>query len=808
MAQQSNGAPAWLAACLGWAAGTAAQLQQAALWSTAGYAALAVAALVLLACLGRRRGRRGVVGLACALLAFALCGARALLFLAGALDPALEGRDLRVTGTVVAMPQPTETGLRFRLQVEGASDQGRPVQLPPRIELGWYRGMRWSAGADGVPEAALQHDSTAMRAGDRWQLQVRLRAPHGNRNPHGFDYELWLWERGVQATGTVRAGPRDAAPQRLSAGWRHPVERLRQAVREAIYARLDARGVAGVVAALAIGDQGAIERADWDLFRATGIAHLVSVSGLHVTMFAWLAAAVVGWAWRHADRLGWRACLWCPAQHAALVGGVLLATLYALFSGWGVPAQRTVAMLAVVALLRLSGRAWPWPMVWLLALAAVLLLDPWALLQPGLWLSFVAVGVLFATDGGRPAPAEGVLRRGGGALAGLLREQAVVTLALAPLSLLLFQQVSIIGLLANLVAIPWVTLVVTPLALAGVLLPPLWDLAGGAVAGLLMLLSVLAQWPWAVFSGAAPPLALGIAGLAGAVLLAMRLPLALRAMGLPLLLPALLWQAPRPAPGAFELLAADIGQGNAVLVRTARHALLYDTGPRYGLASDAGHRVLVPLLRALDERLDAVVVSHGDIDHAGGAEAVLAMQPQAQLRASLPPDHALQAARPLACAAGQRWQWDGVEFELLHPPSDASHARAKANAMSCVLRVRSASGAAALLAGDIEQPQEAQLLAAPQALRAELLLVPHHGSATSSSAAFLAAVAPRFAVVQAGYRNRFGHPAADVVARLQAQGSTVVDTTRCGAATWRSDVPGRIECERERRARYWQHRLP
>ena len=567
--RRTRAAPAWLEGCLGWVAGTALQLQQAAPWAGWGYAALALAGLLLWGL--ARRGRVRQVAMLCtaAALAFALCGARALLFLSTALNPALEGRDLLVTGTVAAMPQPSEAGLRLRLDVESATDQGRPVAVPPRIELGWYHGVLWSAGADGNPEPAVQHDSGALRAGDRWHMQVRLRAPHGNRNPGGFDYELLLWERGVQATGTVRAGPRDAPPRRLSSGWGHPVERVRQSVREAIFARMADRSAAGVVAALSVGDQAAIERADWDLFRATGVAHLVSISGLHVTMFAWLAGAAVGWAWRRADRLGWRACLWWPAQHAALVGGVLLAGLYALFSGWGVPSQRTVAMLAVVALLRLSGRLWPWPLVWLLALASVLTLDPWALLQPGLWLSFVAVGVLFATDVGRAPVATGLARRAGAALSGLLREQLTVTLALAPLSLLLFQQVSLVGLVANLLAIPWVTLVVTPLALAGALVPPLWDLAGLAIGALSTVLAVLAAWPGAVLSGAAPPLLLGIAALFGAVLLVARLPLGVRAMGLPLLLPALLWQAPRPAAGHFELLAADVGQGNAVLVRTA-----------------------------------------------------------------------------------------------------------------------------------------------------------------------------------------------------------------------------------------------
>jgi competence protein ComEC len=800
----------WLPCCLGFPVGTAVQVLQAGLWPAWGSASLLLAGAVSFAVAfmaGRAKPgtRRLAAGAGIAAFAFGLCGLRALWYLGSALDPALEGRDLVVTGTVAAMPQPGEIATRLRLDVEIAEAEGRPVTLPPRIELSWYQGTLWSAGPDGTPVGALQRTAD-WRAGDRWRLQVRLRAPHGARNPHGFDYELLMWERGVQATGYVRAGAHDLAPQRLARGWRHPVERARQAVREAIFARVADRARAGVVAALAMGDQGAVERADWELFRATGVAHLLSVSGLHVTMFAWLAGAFVRAAWR---RLAWRgtpASLWCPAQHAGLVGGVVLAGAYAMFSGWGVPAQRTLLMLATVGLLRLSGRAWPWPLVWALACSVVLVMDPWALLQPGFWLSFVAVGVLFATDAGRARPAAaGLARHAAGAFVRMLREQWIVTLALAPLTLLLFQQVSLVGLLANLLAIPWVTLVLTPLALLGVLWPALWDLAALAVGGLAAVLGVMARWPLATFSAAAVPLAVGAAAVLGAVLLVLRAPGALRLVGLPLLLPALWWQPPRPPHGSFELLAADIGQGNAVLVRTARHSLLYDTGPRYGQDSDAGHRVLVPLLRALDERLDTVVVSHVDSDHSGGAQAVLTMQPQAALLASLPADHTLRGLRPGApCAAGQGWEWDGVVFTVLHPPPGNAPS-AKANADSCVLHI-AGSGRAALLAGDIEQPQEARLVAAGALLRADVLLVPHHGSKTSSSAAFLAHVAPRIALVQAGYRNRFGHPAAEVVQRIEAHGATVVDSARCGAITWQSQAPDRLHCERMQQPRYWQHR--
>ena len=495
-----------------------------------------------------------------------------------------------------------------------------------------------------------------------------------------------------------------------------------------------------------------------------------------------------------------------PAQHAALAGGVLLAAGYALFSGWGVPSQRTVWMLATVALLRLSGRRWPWPVLWLLACAVVVSLDPWALTQAGFWLSFIAVGVLFATDSGasraRPTGTAG-------RFSSLLREQMVVTVALTPLTLLLFGQVSAVGLAANLVAIPWVTLLVTPLALAGVLLPPLWDGAAWAVQALGWFLQQLASWPFATVSTAAAPLWAGVAGVAGGLLLAMRLPLPARLLGLPLMLPVLLWQAPRPAAGEFELLAADIGQGNAVIVRTAGHTVVYDAGPRYSAESDAGHRVLVPLLRAFGERVDTVVVSHRDNDHSGGAAAVLAMQPQAGLLSSIEEGHELQAVRPaVRCQAGQQWRWDGVDFTVLHPEAADYGAGARSNALSCVLRV-SNGRQSALLAGDIEQAQEARLVAqGAAALKSDLLLVPHHGSKTSSSDAFLDAVRPRWALVQAGYRNRFGHPAAPVVARYLERGATVVDSPHCGAALWSSAEPQRMDCERQKKPRYWQHRAP
>lgn len=850
---------------LGWVLGSALQLLQAQLYPAWIYGSIMVVAGVFIASLAiikiAKKPRKiaalqhtaawhvtapVALFLACAALAFGLTGWRALEFSAHTLSPALEGRDVQVVGIVAAMPQESEAGLRFRLEVESASwrtDQAAgegdaPIQLPPLIDLSWYGGV--FKGAHNAMDGALselQRPPAHLLPGERWQLTVRLKAPHGNSNPRGFDYELYLWEQGVQATGYVRTGSRDPPPARLEDTWQHPVERLRLQVRDAIFATLatsvhsDASALgelkghardAGVVAALVTGDQHAIDRVDWDVFRATGVAHLMSISGLHITMFAWGSALLVGWFWRRSERL----CLAFPAPHAALMGGVLLATMYAVFSGWGVPSQRTIWMLVTVSLLRLMGKRWPWPLVWLLACAVVVAFDPWALLQAGFWLSFVAVGVLFATAVSHqpsptmPAHAQQGWNKGAAGLWGRFktvlwqstREQWVITAALSPLTLLLFGQVSLVGLLANAVAIPWVTLVLTPLSMLGMVYAPIWGAAAGAAHFLSVYLDYLARLPFATISVATPAIFISVMGVLGGLCLVMPWPWRLRVVGLPLLLPVILWQAPRPGMGQFELLAADIGQGNAVIVRTKTHTLVYDAGPRFSAESDAGHRVLVPLLRSLGERVDTVMLSHRDMDHAGGIQSVLAMHPGANFISSIEGSHALQAMHPATrCVAGQQWVWDEVNFLVLHPSAQDYETPQKSNAMSCVLRI-STHQHSAMLVGDIEQAQEARLVAEQSAhggvLQSDVLLVPHHGSKTSSSAAFLDAVQPRLAIVQAGYRNRFAHPAPVVMARYQVRGIPTLDSAHCGAASWSSTRPGDIRCQRQEAMRYWHHRVP
>lgn len=787
---------------LAWLLGVALQLQERTLLPLWAY--LIWIAVGLLCCaIAWRWPRWWLLSLA-ALIAMGAgaSGWRASERLAETLPVALEGKDLQVVGVVAGLPQQSAVGLRFRFQIEEARYEGRLVSVPPLVALGWYVGWH--------EDAALSEPQQSLRAGQRWRFTLRLRQPHGNVNPDGFDYELYLFEQGLRATGYVRGGDKAMAEQ-LDAQAGYAIDRLRQRVRDAIYAKVSDPRSAGVLAALAVGDQSAIDREDWQLFRNTGVAHLMSISGLHVTMFAWLAGLLVMALWRRSAR----AMLFIPAQIAERWGGLVAATGYALFSGWGVPAQRTVWMLATVTLLQMLSRRWPWTLVLLAAGVVVSALDPWALLQPGFWLSFMAVGLLMSSEAAQghrePAITTGWAPRLGASVKAGLRTQVVATLGLAPLTLVFFQQISLVGFAANLVAIPLVTLVITPLALLGVVFSPLWQLGAWAQEVLSAGLVLLDHVPGAVWLVPVAPLWAQAAGLLAAALMVSPLPWRVRLLAVPLVMPLLLPVRDLPAEGQFELMAVDVGQGTSVLVRTAHHLMVYDTGPQYSRDSDAGQRVLLPLLRARgEERIDRMVLSHRDLDHVGGAAVLLKNMQVTELLSSLETEHPLRAlaTQPRRCEAGQSWAWDGVRFDVLHPQAADYDRGLKSNAMSCVVKVSGAQGTA-LLTGDIERQQEADLLFGAQrdALRSDLLVVPHHGSRTSSTAAFLDAVAPRVAVIQAGYRNRFGHPVAEVLSRLDERGAAVHASPACGAWWWHSGT-GITEavCERDTARRYWHHR--
>ena len=708
----------------------------------------------------------------------------AQLRMADRLAPELEGRDIEVVGVVSGLPAVGERGLRFEFEPEHAG-----AKLPGKILLSWYRG----ADAGELREDQPAVLSSAVHPGERWRFTVRLRRPHGNFNPQGFDYEAWLMERGLGATGYVRSS-RNSIPEKLGErkSLSDRIERIRERVRDRFRQVLGETPASGILAALAVGDQRAISAEEWRLFNRTGVTHLMSISGLHVTMVSGLFAGLAGWLWRRSTFL----LLRLPARKAAALAAIAGALGYTLIAGFAVPAQRTFWMVTVVALALWSGRISAPARTLALALGVVLAFDPWAVLAPGFWLSFGAVALIFFTaDGKQAAPKQ------------WLRVQWAITIGLAPAALFLFSQFSIVGPLANAVAIPLVSAVVTPLALLAAVFP--WDALLEAAAWLVQWLMQFLEWcaalPAAVWQQHTPPLWAVLLAMAGVAWLLAPRGVPWRLAGLALTLPAIALPPPAPPPGEAWVVTLDVGQGLAVLVRTANRALLYDAGPAFG-ETDSGERIIAPYLRAAGiERLDAMMVTHNDRDHAGGAASVAGNFEIDALRHSLLPGHPLLASVPDArrCSAGTEWEWDGVRFSVLHPAGTAVRAK-RSNDLSCVLKVE-AGGRSMLLTGDIEKPAEAELVARNSAaLAADVLLVPHHGSRTSSTSELLAAVQAPSAVVPVGYRNRFGHPDAEVLERYRNAGIRLWRTDLEGAVTVRlSRENFVISSQRRERRKYW-----
>ena len=690
------------------------------------------------------------------------------------LPVALEGEDLVLEGVIANLPEADGERSRFLFDVSRLSYRGTPVASPGLVRLSWYR------------------DYPTLEAGQRWRLQVRLKRPHGMVNPGTFDYEGWLYQQRIRATGYVRPAADTVLLDDDSGAF--PLQRLRQRLYQQLRRAVGEHLLGGVVAALALGERQDIGRGQWQLLRATGTNHLVAISGLHIGIVAGLVFFLARRLWRWPERL--------PAPKAAALAALAAAALYAALAGFSIPTQRALIMVAVAMLAVLGQHALRPARVLALALLAVLLLDPLAVLSPGFWLSFGAVAVILYGMGGRLG-ASGWWWRWG-------RVQVLVALGLAPVLAVWFQQVPLISPLANLLAVPWVSLLVVPLVLTGAGLAALWPWGAEAVLSLAVL-ALDALWWWLAWcAGLLPPrwnvlaaapwtLLPALPGLAW--LLAPR-GWPARWLGLAWLLPLLLVRPPGPAPGTAWVTLLDVGQGLAVLVRTAGHTLLYDTGPRYGADADAGTMVIVPVLQHYGiSRLDVLLLSHGDSDHAGGAAAVFESVEVGRLVSG--------AAAPLPwrphepCHRGQQWHWDGVAFELLYPPPEGGPG-GKGNDGSCVLRIATAGGVL-LLSGDIEAAAEAELLArVPERLAADVLVAPHHGSKTSSTVPFVTAVAARHALFAIGYRNRWGFPHPRVVERYRAAGAAVHTTAAQGAITVRLEADGlEMESWRRQARRYW-----
>lgn len=692
------------------------------------------------------------------------------------LPETLAGQDLWVEGYIADIPKHDEKVQRFILAIEQSS-LAHAGSFPKKIRVSWY-------GAD-----------QPIRAGEYWRLKVRLKPPHGFMNPGNFDYERWLYQNRIQATGYVRS---DAGNQRIATQQANPVAQIRQWLSEQITEN-GAYQFGGMLTALAVGDRSTVDVEHWDLLKITGTNHLMAISGLHIG----LVAGFMFWLIRRLCPL--LVIQYIPAQRVAAVGALLMAFGYAMLAGFAIPTQRALVMLTVVFGAVLFSRHIRPGTALAMALIAVLIFDPVAVLAPGFWFSFLAVTVIAYSFSGRIAREPWFWQ--------WARLQWVIAVALLPVSLFLFQQASLIAPLANLLLVPWVSFIVVPLTLLAMLLlgfsaslgHGVLTVADSALTFIWPVLEFLGSLPVASWQQAPPDmLMLGLAVIGVALLLAPQ-GLPQRWLGVVLLLPLALIRPPQPEPGDFWLSLLDVGQGLGIVIQTQQHSLIFDTGAKFSDSFDAGDRVLVPFLRYQGiNRVDRLLISHGDNDHIGGAASVIRQIPIDVLMGQDVEKLIHPVQEP--CFKGQSWEWDGVNFEVLHPDREYK----QRNNRGCVLKVSNKSGSV-LITADIEKQVEQHLLQVyQQHLRADVLIVPHHGSLTSSSQPFINQVSPKFALVSAGYMNRFRHPRPEIVRRYEEKGVKVLNTANQGAMSIKfnenSDLVA-IEGYRKQHNQYWNHAL-
>lgn len=655
-------------------------------------------------------------------------------------------------------------GDRLRFDLTGV--RLAPGHRPRRVRVAWYSPSR-------VPAA-----------GECWRFAVRLRPPRALVNAHGADTERAWFVRRVAGLATVRSG---SAVRLAEPGARAPLLRLRLALAARVRFAAGEAGFAPLYVALTVGLRDALTGAQWHTLNATGTSHLIAISGLHVGLVAG-AALLLG---RAACGLGpWRA----RAREAGLAAALVAALAYAALAGFSLPTQRALVMVAVFATAALrrvrlgagDGLA--------VACVLVLLLEPVSLLSVGFWLSFGAVATLATLAGRR----------------GLWSAQWRVFVGLLPILALLTGRASWISPWVNAVSVPLFSLAVVPAALCAAVVAAV---APAAAPSLYAALDRSLDVWWGALDGAArapgaattlhaPPVwaaAMALAG--GAGLLALAATWRGRALAGLACLPLLLGRPAAPPEGTFAIEVFDTGQALAVAIRTRRHTIVYDTGGRWRM-SDAGARIVVPQLVAQGVTgVWAMVISHADLDHRGGARSVLAALPVARVFAGEPLPGI--AARP--CESGRRWTLDGVHFAFLHP---SARPRPTGNDASCVLRVEGDYGRA-LVTGDAEALTELALLHEGADVRADAVIGQHHGSRTSSSADFVAATGARWVVFATGYDNRWSLPAGSVVARWRAAGAQVLTTARSGAITLRFGPDGAtVTRSRVRRSAAWRFEAP
>lgn len=698
---------------------------------------------------------------------------QAQLHLQRVLEPRFEGQDLELAGRVEGIPRPFAEGTRFRLRVDEPPPGAASGRFPALLRLNWYR----------AEDAPLP--------GQRLRLRVRLNRPSGVLNRYGRDHEAWLFSEGIHATGYVRA-PLWIEPP--TGRQRFVLDRWRLRLGADIARVVDEGPGRRLLPALALGLRDGIGPRQWDVLRATGTAHLVAISGLHIGLVAGFVFLLVRRLWSHSPS----ACHLLAASRAAALPAMTAALLYAAMAGFALPTQRALLMLGGLLLAQLLGGAIASWRILALSLVLLLVADPWSVLSASFWLSFGAVALIGYAMTGRIGVSRSRWWRWG-------RVHLVLAVGLAPLLMAMPGGAPLVAPLANLVAVPWVTLLVVPLTLCGSVALPVLPWLGAA------LLRLAADgldllWPFlTLLQGLEPGLAVVTLDPVWLVPAACWL-LApkgwpARWLGLVPVLVLLQYRPPSPSAGHAWFSLLDVGQGLAAVVRTRRHVLVFDTGAGLPGGYNLAEAVVLPNLAAQGvARIDRLVISHSDNDHAGGLARLLETMPVSRLLAG----GDLQSPGAEPCVAGTGWTWDGVAFRVLNPVVGDTGSE---NNRSCVLLV-DAGGTRLLLSADIEAESEHRLVARfGDALRADVLVAPHHGSRSSSTAAFVRAVAPDYVLFPVGYRNRWSFPNPLIVQRYRAQGSVALDTARHGGIELHLGSPAGVSVvsvARQTRRRFWQ----
>lgn len=690
----------------------------------------------------------------------------------------LEDKIVLISGHIVSLPESQSDITHFNFDIEKLTYDNHNYSLPKKIRLSWY-----------FPQQILQ-------AGDRWQLLVKLKAPRSTLNPGEFDFARWLFEQKIGALAYVVNSPNNIL---LKPTWYFDViNKIRQHLALGITQSLTNLPLTGFITALVVGTRGELTVDQWQTLQGTGTNHLIAIAGLHIGFVAGFAFFIASFIWR---RLGYLP-LFIPTPQVAAASALITAIIYSALAGFALPTQRAILMLEVFLLSTLLRRNLPPWHAWFLALLIILLWDPLIVLADSFWLSFGSVALILYGSSGRTQQLSGWRK--------WLRIQWLIAIGLIPLSLLFFHQVAWTGFIANAIAIPWVGFIVLPLSLLGsllwLILPKLGSLLLITAEKALELL-----WPILQYLANLKPLlwlqylpnVINLISITVAVLLI------LAPRGIPgrwlaviFVLPLLLWQAPKPDIGTIWFSLLDVGQGLSAVVRTQHHTLVFDTGMKYSDNFDMGSAVVIPYLRQAGiKQIDTLIISHGDLDHSGGANSILNSLPVKQLLSSVP--ERFPAAITQACAAGQHWIWDQVTFDVLYPPIGQLNLD---NDSSCVLQISTGNNHI-LLTGDIEARSEYYLLThAAEKLKTTILIAPHHGSKTSSTTDFVSATQPDYVLFPVGYHNRFHFPSQIVMNRYLDIHAVLFDSATNGMISFiiKPDrIPSLPILFRQQAGRYW-----